>query len=125
MVLFAGIAAEALVYGEAEGGENDENLFRNVCLLLEPPLTVIEVSLQLIYPFFFGSHTLILPAILKFKPTFCIEQMSNQARWSVLQSYNLLKWHRPAHRAAVKALESGSSLSVVIRSIEESMYLTK
>ena len=49
MVLFAGIAAEALVYGEAEGGENDENLFRNVCLLLEPPLTVIEVSLQLIY----------------------------------------------------------------------------
>ncbi|KAL4336895.1 hypothetical protein AHAS_Ahas12G0055900 [Arachis hypogaea] len=30
MVLFAGIAAEALVYGEAEGGENDENLFRNI-----------------------------------------------------------------------------------------------
>ncbi|XP_061375246.1 uncharacterized protein LOC133317400 isoform X1 [Gastrolobium bilobum] len=90
MVLFAGIAAEALVYGEAEGGENDENLFRSICLLLEPPLSVAE--------------------------------MSNQARWSVLQSYNLLKWHRAAHRAAVKALESGASLSVVIRMIEETLY---
>lgn len=43
MVLFAGIAAEALIYGEAEGGENDENLFRSICLLLEPPLSVAEV----------------------------------------------------------------------------------
>ncbi|XP_025641896.1 uncharacterized protein [Arachis hypogaea] len=93
MVLFAGIAAEALVYGEAEGGENDENLFRNICLLLEPPLSIAE--------------------------------MSNQARWSVLQSYNLLKWHRAAHRAAVKALESGASLSVVIRRIEETLYSNK
>ena len=30
MVLFTGIAAEALVYGEAEGGKNDENLFISV-----------------------------------------------------------------------------------------------
>eukprot|EP00268_Persea_americana_P004412 TRINITY_DN113_c1_g1_i3.p1 TRINITY_DN113_c1_g1~~TRINITY_DN113_c1_g1_i3.p1 ORF type:complete len:106 (+),score=24.12 TRINITY_DN113_c1_g1_i3:2067-2384(+) len=89
MVLFAGIAAEALVYGEAEGGENDENLFRSICVLLQPPLS--------------------------------IAQMSNQARWSVMQSYNLLKWHKHAHRAAVKALESGNSLSVVIRRIEEAM----
>ncbi|KAF8412698.1 hypothetical protein HHK36_000666 [Tetracentron sinense] len=89
MVLFAGIAAEALVYGEAEGGENDENLFRSISVLLQPPLSVA--------------------------------QMSNQARWSVLQSYNLLKWHKNAHQAAVKALESGGSLSVVIRRIEEAM----
>ncbi|KAG8638194.1 hypothetical protein MANES_14G009100v8 [Manihot esculenta] len=89
MVLFAGIAAEALVYGEAEGGENDENLFRSICVLMKPPLSVA--------------------------------QMSNQARWSVMQSYNLLKWQRHAHRAAVKALESGCSLSVVIRRIEEAM----
>ncbi|KAK7243816.1 hypothetical protein RIF29_38628 [Crotalaria pallida] len=91
MVLFAGIAAEALVYGETEGGENDENLFRSICLLLEPPLSVA--------------------------------QMSNQARWSILQSYNLLKWHKAAHRAAVKALESGGSLSIVIRSIEETLVM--
>lgn len=37
MVLFAGIAAEALIYGDAEGGENDENMFRSLCVLLEPP----------------------------------------------------------------------------------------
>lgn len=43
MVLFAGIAAEALVYGEAEGGENDENLFRSISVLLEPPLSVAQV----------------------------------------------------------------------------------
>lgn len=48
MVLFAGIAAEALVYGEAEGGENDENLFRSICLLLRPPLSVAQVSLQML-----------------------------------------------------------------------------
>ncbi|XP_016479739.1 uncharacterized protein LOC107800987 [Nicotiana tabacum] len=93
MVLFAGIAAEALIYGEAEGGENDENLFRSICILLEPPLSVA--------------------------------QMSNQARWSVLQSYNLLKWHTHAHRAAVKAIESGCSLSVVIKKIEEAMSMKK
>lgn len=64
--------------------------------------------------------------MLKFEPSCsCIEQMSNQARWSVLQSYNLLKWHRDAHRAAVKALESGGSLSVVIRRIEETLYSKK
>ena len=38
MILFAGIAAEALIYGEAEGGENDENLFRSLCILLNPRL---------------------------------------------------------------------------------------
>ncbi|XP_066317919.1 uncharacterized protein [Miscanthus floridulus] len=89
MILFAGIAAEALVYGEAEGGENDENLFRSLCILLNPPLSVA--------------------------------QMANRARWSVMQSYNLLKWHKKAHRAAVKALEDGHSLSIVIRRIEEAI----
>lgn len=48
MVLFSGIAAEALIYGEAEGGENDENLFRKTCALLRPPLSIAEVYLQLI-----------------------------------------------------------------------------
>lgn len=41
----------------------------------------------------------------------------------MLQSYNLLKWHKNAHRAVVKALESGSSLSVVIKRIEEAMMM--
>ena len=47
--------------------------------------------------------------------------MANQARWSLLQSFNLLKWHRKAHTAAVKALERGYGLSTVIRRIEEAM----
>ena len=37
MVLFAGIAAEALAYGEAEGGESDENLFKAFVGELQPP----------------------------------------------------------------------------------------
>ncbi|GKV43600.1 hypothetical protein SLEP1_g50871 [Rubroshorea leprosula] len=68
MVLFAGIAAEALVYGEAEGGD-DENMFHSICVLLQLPLSVAQ-------------H---------------------------------------AHRAAVRALESGGSLSIVIRRIEQAM----
>ncbi|KAK4742989.1 hypothetical protein SAY87_000990 [Trapa incisa] len=87
------LIAEALIYGEAEGGENDENLFRSICVLLDPPLS--------------------------------IAQMSNQARWSVLQSYNLLKWYKHAHLAVVRALERGSSLSTVIRGIEGSMSSQK
>lgn len=46
MVLFAGISAEALVYGEADGGENDENLFRSISVLLDPPLSVAQVYLR-------------------------------------------------------------------------------
>ncbi|GKV44215.1 hypothetical protein SLEP1_g51414 [Rubroshorea leprosula] len=50
-----------------------------------------------------------------------LEKISNQARWSVLQSFNMLKWHRHADRATVRALESGGSLSIVIRRIEQAM----
>ncbi|KAK9123556.1 hypothetical protein Sjap_013158 [Stephania japonica] len=42
MILFAGIAAEALIYGEAEGRENDENLFRSICLLFDPPSSIAQ-----------------------------------------------------------------------------------
>ncbi|GKV44487.1 hypothetical protein SLEP1_g51666 [Rubroshorea leprosula] len=42
MVLFAGIAAEALVYGEAEDGENDENMFCSIFVLLQPPLSIAQ-----------------------------------------------------------------------------------
>lgn len=32
--------------GEAEGEENDENLFRSICVLLQPPLSVAKMSNQ-------------------------------------------------------------------------------
>ncbi|GLU05023.1 hypothetical protein SLE2022_221480 [Rubroshorea leprosula] len=47
MVPFAGIAAEALIYGEAEGGENDENMFCSICVLPQPPLSIAEAHLLL------------------------------------------------------------------------------
>lgn len=59
MVLFAGIAAEALIYGEAEGGENDENLFRSICVLLDPPLSVSQVLLR-------ESYLLVLISFLSY-----------------------------------------------------------
>ncbi|KAJ7569703.1 hypothetical protein O6H91_01G089300 [Diphasiastrum complanatum] len=46
MVLFAGIAAEALIYGEAEGGENDENLYKAIVSQLRPPWSPAKMSNQ-------------------------------------------------------------------------------
>eukprot|EP00249_Psilotum_nudum_P019328 c27195_g1_i3 orf=268-1290(+) len=90
MVLFAGIAAEALVYGEAEGGENDENLYKSIVSILRPPWTPSE--------------------------------MSNQARWAVLQSYKLLRKHRSAYDTVVTSLEEGASLGTIVRRIEDGMF---
>ena len=47
IVLFAGIAAEGLVYGEAEGGESDENLYKGVISGLRPPWAPGKVSTYL------------------------------------------------------------------------------
>ena len=44
MILFAGIAAEAIVYGEAEGGESDENLFKAIVSVIRPPWTPAQVG---------------------------------------------------------------------------------
>lgn len=46
MHLLTGIAAEALIYGEAEGGESDENLFKAVVSLLRPPWSLSQMSNQ-------------------------------------------------------------------------------
>jgi hypothetical protein len=48
MILFAGIAAEAIVYGEAEGGESDENLFRGLVSVIRPPWTPAQVGYLLL-----------------------------------------------------------------------------
>lgn len=87
MVLFAGIAAEALVYGEAEGGENDENLFKSIISLLRPPWSA--------------------------------SQMSNQARWAVLQSFMILKEHRKVLELVMDSLGKGATLGTLVREIED------
>lgn len=86
MVLFAGIAAEALVYGEAKGGENDENLFKAIVSILRPPWSA--------------------------------SQISNQARWAVLQSFKMLREHRKALDIVVRSLYEGETLGTVVRDLE-------
>lgn len=49
VVLFAGVAAEALVYGEAEGGESDENLFKALVGELQPPWPPAKVRSTVVY----------------------------------------------------------------------------
>lgn len=44
VVLFAGIAAEALIYGEVQGGESDENLFKSVVGQLQPSWSPAKVT---------------------------------------------------------------------------------
>lgn len=89
IVLFAGIAAEALVYGEAQGGESDENLYKAVVSQLQPPWSP--------------------------------PQMSNHARWAVLQAFTLLRERRAVHAAVVRALERGATMAELAEEIEASM----
>ena len=49
MILFAGIAAEAIVFGEAEGGESDENLFKAIVSVIRPPWTPAQVGYSLVF----------------------------------------------------------------------------
>ncbi|GBG67127.1 hypothetical protein CBR_g81551 [Chara braunii] len=46
MVLFAGIAAEAMVFGQASGGESDENMFKAIIKQLQPAWSAAKMSNQ-------------------------------------------------------------------------------
>ncbi|CAM6118697.1 unnamed protein product [Calypogeia fissa] len=89
IVLFAGMAAEALIYGEAQGGESDENLYKAV--------------------------------VAKLQPSWSPAKMSDQARWAVLQAFQLLKKHKKAHAAVVRALEQEAGLGFMIKALEDAM----
>lgn len=45
-------------------------------------------------------------------------QISNQARWAVLQSFKLLREHQRALDTVVKALNEGETLGNVVRDLE-------
>ncbi|CAM6104316.1 unnamed protein product [Calypogeia fissa] len=89
IVLFSGMAAEALIYGEAQGGESDENLYKAV--------------------------------VAKLQPSWSPAKMSDQARWAVLQAFQLLKKHKKAHAAVVRALEQEAGLGFMIKALEDAM----
>lgn len=93
MVLFAGIAAEALVYGEAEGGENDENLFRNISVLLEPPLSVVQVFLCFIFPEYEIVYRQCISTLNLFVNTFCMTDVESSTLVcaAILQSSEMAK----------------------------------
>jgi hypothetical protein len=59
IVLFAGIAAEGLVYGAAEGGESDENLYKILISGLRPPWGPGRVSSCYLCIVFFCAFTFI------------------------------------------------------------------
>lgn len=71
--------------------------FNIQCLCSVPAVTLIEMTCDMIL------------------------QMSNQARWAVLQAFSLLKEHRKVHEAVVQGLEQGASLATLINTIETSM----
>jgi hypothetical protein len=48
-------------------------------------------------------------------------QMSNQARWAVLQAFNLLKKHQKVLDALVKALGENLALGSLVETIETTM----
>ncbi|GAQ83481.1 hypothetical protein KFL_001500110 [Klebsormidium nitens] len=70
VVLFAGIAAEALIYGEAEGGESDENLYVHVVKGLRPPWSPAKISNQARWSVLqayklLSSHERVLTAVVR------------------------------------------------------------
>ncbi len=50
-----------------------------------------------------------------------VMQMSNQARWAVLQAFNLLKKHQKVLDALVKALGENLALGSLVETIETTM----
>ena len=55
------------------------------------------------------------------KASFFEIQISNQARWAVLESFKLLKENRQALDVVVRSLYEGGMLGAVIRDLEESL----
>jgi len=92
MVVMAGIAAEAINFGQADGGAGDE-------------MSLIK---------FLGQ---IRPRSGEAK-SWTTESIRNQARWGALQSVLMLKEYKKSYEALVDALERGGGLGECIYAIE-------
>jgi len=94
VVVMAGIAAEAMVNGQAEGGQADESALIQLLGSLD------------------GGKAWDLPRI------------QNQARWAASQALLLLREHREPYEVLVASLEKGCSVGECIVQLEASLTET-
>uniref|UniRef100_A0A7S1FXL6 Peptidase M41 domain-containing protein n=2 Tax=Corethron hystrix TaxID=216773 RepID=A0A7S1FXL6_9STRA len=92
-IVMAGIAAEAVEFGKAEGGAGDEMALIQFLLSINPRSGKARVWDE--------------------------ERIRNQARWGAMQAVLLLEAFRPSYDALVDALERGGGLGECIYAIEK------
>lgn len=88
IVVMAGIAAEAMSKGQAEGGSADENAIIQLLSSLD------------------GGKS------------WDVKRIQSQARWGVTQAFLLLRDHESAYKALCEALSEGASIGEAIMAIE-------
>lgn len=93
IIVMAGIAAEAIAFGRADGGAGDEQSLITFLTQINPR----------------GGGAKVWDG----------ELIRNQARWAAVQAVLLIEKYKPAYDALVDALERGGNLGACIYAIEK------